>query len=30
ENKVRREKQFNIQVAFNGELKRLKKELGEL
>jgi len=27
ENKVRREKQFNIQVALNGELKRLKKEL---
>lgn len=30
ENKVRREKQFNIQVALNGELKRLKKELEEL
>ncbi|SHI97143.1 protein of unknown function [Geosporobacter subterraneus DSM 17957] len=27
ENKVRREKQFNIQVALNGELKRLRKEL---
>jgi len=27
ENKVRREKQFNIQVELNGELKRLKKEL---
>lgn len=27
ENKVRCEKQFNIQVALNGELKRLKKEL---
>ena len=27
ENKVRREKQFNIQVALNGELKRLKKEM---
>lgn len=27
ENKVRRQKQFNIQVALNGELKRLKKEL---
>lgn len=27
ENKVRREKQFNMQVALNGELKRLKKEL---
>lgn len=27
ENKVRREKQFNIQVALNGELKRLKREL---
>lgn len=30
ENKVRREKQFNIQVALNGELKRLKKELEDL
>ena len=30
ENKIRREKQFNIQVALNGELKRLKKELEEL
>ncbi|MHB1041429.1 MAG: DUF4391 domain-containing protein [Eubacteriales bacterium] len=30
ENKMRREKQFNIQVALNGELKRLKKELEEL
>ncbi len=28
ENKVRREKQFNIQVALNSELKRLRKELG--
>jgi len=27
ENKVRREKQFNKQVALNGELKRLRKEL---
>lgn len=27
ENKVRREKQFNRQVALNCELKRLKKEL---
>jgi len=27
ENKVRREKQFNVQVALNGELKRLRKEL---
>ena len=27
ENKVRREKQFNIQVALNSELKRLRKEL---
>lgn len=27
ENKVRREKQFNIQVALNSELRRLKKEL---
>jgi len=27
ENKVRREKQFNIQVVLNGELKRLRKEL---
>jgi hypothetical protein len=27
ENKVRRENQFNIQVALNSELKRLKKEL---
>lgn len=30
ENKVRREKQFNIQVALNGELKRLRKELNAL
>ena len=30
ENKVRREKQFNLQVALNGELKRLKKELERL
>ena len=30
ENKVRREKQFNRQVALNGELRRLKKELEEL
>lgn len=30
ENKVRREKQFNIQVVLNGELKRLKRELEEL
>jgi hypothetical protein len=30
ENKVCREKQFNIQVALNGELKRLKQELEEL
>jgi 23S rRNA maturation mini-RNase III len=27
ENKIRREKQFNIQVALNSELRRLKKEL---
>ena len=27
EKKIRREKQFNIQVTLNGELKRLKKEL---
>ncbi len=27
EKKVQREKQFNIQVVLNGELKRLKKEL---
>ena len=27
ENKVRREKQFNIQVALNSELRRLRKEL---
>jgi hypothetical protein len=27
EKKVQREKQFNIQVTLNGELKRLKKEL---
>lgn len=27
ENKVRREKQFNIQAALNSELKRLRKEL---
>lgn len=30
ENKVRREKQFNIQVALNSELKRLRKELNPL
>jgi hypothetical protein len=30
ENKVRREKQFNIQVALNGELKQLKKELEDI
>lgn len=30
ENKVYREKQFNIQVALNGELKRLKKELEDI
>jgi 23S rRNA maturation mini-RNase III len=29
ENKIRREKQFNIQVALNSELKRLRKELEE-
>jgi hypothetical protein len=27
ENKVRREKQFNIQIVLNSELKRLRKEL---
>lgn len=30
ENKVRRERQFNIQVALNSELKRLRKELNAL
>lgn len=30
ENKVRREKQFNIQVALNSALKRLRKELEEI
>lgn len=30
ENKIRREKQFNIQVTLNSELKRLKKKLEEL
>jgi len=30
EKRVYREKQFNVQVALNGELKRLKKELEEL
>jgi len=30
ENKVLREKQFNIQVALNGELKRLRKEFNAL
>lgn len=30
EKKVRREKQFNKQVELNGQLKRLKRELGEL
>lgn len=30
ENKVHREKQFNIQVELNGELKKLKKELEEI
>ncbi|MBS3943292.1 MAG: hypothetical protein KGZ32_03450 [Dethiobacter sp.] len=30
ENKVRRKKQFNIQVAQSGELKRLRRELEEV
>lgn len=30
ENKMRREKQFNRQVEMNAELKRLRKEMGEL
>ena len=30
EKRVRGEKQFNIQVELNGELKRLRKELEEL
>ncbi len=30
ENKIRREKQFNRQVEMSGQLKKLRKELGEL
>lgn len=30
EGKIRKEKQFNRQMKMNGELKQLKKELGEL
>ena len=30
ENKVRNEKQFNIQIALNGKLKQLKKELDRI
>ena len=30
EQKIRREKQFNKQVAFNEELKKIKKELEEI